>query len=153
MTRVFDNNFDRFYNYLKKRVFFLDNNVNMNIYLESSTEEAIKLIKRKKYNKIILITSIGLDLSGKRFVEIARKILGFKAVVLFFSENQNHLKWIKEFDNALYTNNGIFFQEYILHFNEKGLKDLKKKIEKKYTIELKKFTEDFLNYPNFIKQN
>ena len=47
----------------------------MNIYMENSFENALEIILRKKYNKIILISNIGLDLSGKRFIEVTRKIL------------------------------------------------------------------------------
>ena len=57
----------------------------MNVYFESCIENALEIIKRKKFNKIIIISSIGLDLSGKRFIEIARKILGFNVMVLFYS--------------------------------------------------------------------
>ena len=45
----------------------------MNAYLEDSLEKALEIIKRKKYNKIILISNIGLDKAGKKFVEVARK--------------------------------------------------------------------------------
>jgi hypothetical protein len=72
----------------------LSKNENINIYIEDSTEKALELMKRKKFNKIILITSIGLDLSGIKFVDIARKILGFDVMTLFFSnniENTSHL--------------------------------------------------------------
>ena len=34
----------------------------------------MKLVKRKKYNKIILISNVGKNLGGKHFVEEARKI-------------------------------------------------------------------------------
>ena len=47
-------------------------------------------------DKFILISNIGLDLSGKRLVEVARKILGFNIIVLFFSSNKENLKWIKD---------------------------------------------------------
>ena len=40
---------------------------NINVYIMPNTEEALELIKRKRFNKIILISSIGLDLSGKTF--------------------------------------------------------------------------------------
>ena len=83
---------------------------NINVYIENSTEKALELIKRKKYNKIILISSIGIDLSGKKFVEVARKILGFDVMVLFFSTDKKHLKWIQDFQNALYTNDITFFK-------------------------------------------
>ena len=66
----------------------------MNIYFENSIEDALKFLLKRKYNKVILISNIGKDLSGKKFVEIARKIFGFNLIVLFFSTNEEHLKWI-----------------------------------------------------------
>jgi hypothetical protein len=122
---------------------------NMNIYFESSTEQALKFLLRRQYNKVILITSIGLDLSGKRFVEIARKIFGFNLMVLFFSANEVHLKWIQNFENCLYTAQSNFYEEYITNFNKDGLEKLKKDVEKEYNITLMKFSENFLSYPNF----
>jgi hypothetical protein len=121
----------------------------MNIYFESSTEEALKFLQRRRYNKVILITSIGLDLSGKKFVEVARKIFGFNLIVLFFSANPKHLEWIQRFPNCLYTNSADIYEEYISKFNENGLKNLKKKVETKYNISLMEFSNDFLSYPNY----
>ena len=104
----------------------------MNIYLENSIEIELKFIYKKRYNKIILITSIGRDISGKKYIEIARKILGANVIVLFFSSNKDHLKWIENYTNALYTNNGSIYQKYIKNNNEKGLKDLKSLVEERY---------------------
>ena len=135
--------------YLIERKLFCTEKAKMNIYFESSTEEALKFLHRRKYNKIILITSIGLDLSGKKFIEVARKILGFNVMVLFFSANKEHLKWIQNFPNCLYSNLSNIYEEYITNFNEKGLKNLRKKVEKEYGISLMPFSDDFLSYPNF----
>ena len=128
-----DPNFEgenQYSDYLLERKLFCTEKAKMNIYFESSTEEELKFILRRKYNKIILITSVGLDLSGKKFIEIARKILGFDVMVLFFSANENHLKWIQQFPNCLYTDTSEIYEEYITNFNEKGLKNLKKKLSK-----------------------
>ena len=122
---------------------------NMNIYFEDSMEDALKFLVKRKYNKVILISNIGLDLSGKKFVEIARKIFGFNLMVLFFSVNESHLKWVQKFPNCLYTNASSIYEEYILNFNEKGLKNLKNEVEKTYKIKLLDFSNDFLSYPNF----
>ena len=140
-----------FSNYLKERQLFIYQYAKMNAYFESSTEKALEIIKTKKFNKIILISSIGLDLSGKKFVEIARGILGFNVVVLFFSQNQKHLSWLQNFPNALYTNDASFYKDYIMNYNAKGLLNLKAKIENFYNIKLK-FTQDFLKFPKFINQ-
>ena len=138
-----------FYEFLEEQKLFIYEYAKMNAYFESSIEKALELIQRKKYNKIILISNIGLDLSGKRFVEIARKILGFNVMVLFYSKNKSHLSWLQNFPNALFTDNSNFYQEYILNYNEKGLLNLKKKIETYYNIKLI-FDNNFLKFPKFI---
>ena len=62
-------------------------NNRINVYIENNDERALNLVKRKKFNKIILIS----DLEGKQFVEEARKILGFEIIVLFFSKKKFHI--------------------------------------------------------------
>jgi len=149
-----DNHFkgqNKFSDYLKERKLFIYEYAKMNAYFTGSTEEALEIIKRKKYNKIILISNIGLDLGGKKFVEVARKLLGFNAPVLFFSANRNHFSWLKDFPNALYTSQDNFYKDYILNYNEKGLLNLKQKIESYYKIKLK-FENNFLEFPKFISQ-
>ena len=140
-----------FSNFLKERQLFIYKYAKMNAYFVSSTEKALEIIKRKRFNKIILISSIGLDLSGKKFVEIARQILGFNIVVLFFSRNQKHFSWLQSFPNALYTNDANFYKEYIMNYNYNGLLNLKKKIENYYGINLS-FTNDFFKFSNFQNQ-
>ena len=123
--------------------------IKINIYYEKSTEEALKFLAKRKYDKVILITSIGMDLSGKRFIDIARKILGFDIIALFFSNNHTHLKWIQEYQNCLYTKKMDIYEEYVTNFNEPGLKNLKEKVETDYKIKLKPFSFDFLSFPNY----
>ena len=135
--------------FLKKAKLYLYKNGSINVYIENSTEKALELIQRKKFNKIILISSVGLDLSGKTFVETARKILGFDIMVLFFSANKSHLSWIQKFPNALYTSNILFYQEYVKNYNKEGLLNLKKQVEKQYNITLT-FTRHFLKFPKFV---
>ena len=143
---------NEFYEFLEEQKLFIYEYAKMNAYFESSIEKALELIQRKKYNKIILISNIGLDLSGKRFVEIARKILGFNVMVLFYSKNKSHLSWLQNFPNALFTDNSNFYQEYILNYNESGLLNLKKKIETYYNIKLI-FDNNFLKFPKFINSD
>ena len=141
-----DNEYSEF---LKVRKLFIYEYAKMNAYFESSLERALEIIKRKRNNKIILISNIGLDLAGKKFVEVARKILGFNVMVLFFSGNPDHLNWLKDFPNALYTASADFYQKYILNYNEKGLLDLKKEVEDEYEVKLN-FEDNFLEFPNFV---
>ena len=123
----------------------------MNFYFESSTEEALKLIlKKKKKGKVILITSIGRDKSGKRFVEIARRILqSDDLIVLFFSNNTNNLDWIQDFSNCLFSREPSIYEEYISNYNDVGLKELKKKVENFHDIQLKDFSFNLLSYSHF----
>ena len=123
---------------------------NMNIYFEGCTEEALKFLLKRKNQKVILITSIGFA-SGKRFVEIARKIYGFNLLVLFFSSAKNKKKnseWIKKFPNCLYITKGNLYQDYITKYNEKDLKELRKKDEEDNNINLMEFSFNFMEYTN-----
>ena len=131
---------------------YIYENYKMNLYFENSLEKALELVKRKKFNKIILISNIGKDLSGKRFVEISRNLFGFPIIILFFSNNPSHLSWLKDFPNVLFTNNKNIIQQYIMNYNEKGILALKNEIEKINNIKLK-FTNDFFSYKNIIKNN
>ena len=140
---------NEFTKYLKNAKMYLYKNESINVYIENTSEKALELIKKKRFNKIILISSIGKDLGGKKFVEIARKILGFDVMVLFFSQSRDHLKWIQNFPNALYTNNTQFYQIYVKNYNKTGLETLKKDIEKFYKVKLQ-FTDNFLKFPKFI---
>ena len=144
-----NNGFRTFLNNIK--TIFTNEFLDKNIYFESCTEKALELIERKKFNKIILISNIGLDLSGKKFVEIARKILGFNIIVLFFSNNTKHLEWIINFPNSLYTNQTEFCSKYISNYNKDGLIKLKKEVENIYNINLK-FDNEFLAFPKFINE-
>ena len=117
-------------NYLKEQKLFINKYAKMNSYFESSTEKALEIINRKKYNKIILISSIGEELSGKKFVVVARKILEFDVLVLFYSNNSKDLTQLQDFPNTLYFSNNDFYKDYILNYNYNGLIELKNKIDK-----------------------
>jgi len=119
----------------------------INIYYESSTEEALEFLIRRQYNKVILITNVGPNLEGKRFVDIVRKILGFDVLVLFFSHNKKHLDWIKDYNNSFFTDNTDYYREFITNFNENGLKALQKKLEKENSINFKNYI-DSIDFPN-----
>ena len=156
---VYNNNFDEiFKNFLKERMKYIKQMAKFNIYPCETTQEALKLIDRKKYNKIILISNVGSDLGGKEFVTQARKIIGNDVIVLFLAYNISHLKWIKDFKNALFSNDPKFYEEYLECFEngnrdfiEGKIKELKEKMEKHYSIKFN-FDDAFLDFPNF-KEN
>ena len=111
---VYNNKFDEiFKKFLKERLKYIEQYAEFNIYPCITSKEALELIKRKKYNKIILISNIGTDLGGKKFIDEARKIIGNEVLVLFLAYNIAHLKWVKDYKNALFSNKPNFYEEYL----------------------------------------
>ena len=125
-----------------------------NIYPCQTTNEALRLIQLKKYNKIILISNIGSDLGGKKFIDEARKIIGNDVIVLFLAYNKEHLKWVKDYKNALFSNDPDFYEEYLGCFSEekfgkkREILELKEKIENHYKVKFN-FDDKFLDFPNY----
>lgn len=123
----------------------------------SSMEKALKFVKRRINNKIIFITNIGFDKSGRRFIEIVRKMYEFNIIVLFFSgKSENHFSWIKDFPNCLFDDSGRIYKEYLTDYNKEDLKKLRIKNEGQYKMKYKnfslmEFSEDFLKYSKINK--
>ena len=153
---VYNNSFDAiFKKFLKERLQYIQKMSKYNIYPCETTDEAINLIKRKKYSKIILISNVGTDLGGKDFVTKARNIIGSDVITLFLAYKETHLKWIKNFKNAIFSNEPKYYEEYIDSFIDgdefktmKNLKYLKEKNEEFYGVNYN-FDENYLYYPNF----
>ena len=151
---VYNNEFDAiFKKFLKERMDYINKMAKFNIYPCQTSEEALNLIRRKKYNKIILISNIGSDYGGKKFVEEARQIIGNDVVVLFNAYSINHLRWVKDFKNAFFSNQPKFYEQYLECFYDKkeeeckkAIKNLKKEIEEHYKVKFN-FDEKFLDYP------
>ena len=138
---------------LLERKKYANQMTNFNIYYEVTSEDALKLIWRKKYNKIILISNCGDNFYGRNFVDKARKILGFNVMVLFFGNWIGHLDWIKDYPNSLFTNNDLFYRDYIRNFNEQGLLKLKNDIEKYIHLAYAQYSnfkfKDFVNHLDY----
>ena len=151
---VYNNEYDEiFKKFLNERIKYIKQMAKYNIYPCETSEEALKLVERKKYNKIILISNVGTDLGGKKFVEKARKIIGNDIIALFLAYNIAHLKWIKDYKNALFSNDPKFYEEYLQCFDEKNsikenLESLKNKMEEHYDVKFT-FDDKFLDYPQF----
>ena len=152
---IYNNEFDKlFKQFLAERMKYVEQYAEHNIYPCETTDEAIKLVKRKKYNKIILISNVGSDLGGKKFIDEARKIIGNNVIVLFLAYNTNHLNWITNYKNALFSNSPNFYEEYLNCFSKKklGVRDeimeLKEKIENHYKVKFN-FDDKFLYFPYF----
>ena len=152
---IYNNEFDKlFKQFLAERMKYVEQYAEHNIYPCETTDEAIKLVKRKKYNKIILISNVGSDLGGKKFIDEARKIIGNNVIVLFLAYNTNHLNWITNYENALFSNSPNFYEEYLNCFSKENLDiqdeiiELKEKIENHYKVKFN-FDDKFLYFPYF----
>ena len=153
---VYNNEFDEiFKNFLKDRIKYIRQNAKYNIYPCETTEEALSLVKRKKYNKIILLSNVGTDLGGKKFVDMARKIIGNNVIVLFLAYRTSHLNWITNYKNAIFSNDPKFYEEYLECFNGNNItyniENLIKKMEKHYDVKFN-FDKHFLDFPLY-KEN
>ena len=155
---VYNNQYDEiFKKFLKERMKYVEQYAEQNIYPCETTEEALELIKRKKYNKIILLSNVGSDLGGKKFIDEARKIIGNNVIALFLAYNKEHLKWIKDYKNALFSNDPNFYEEYLNCFSEEiydkksEINKLKAKIEEHYKVEFN-FDNKFLDFPNYKEE-
>ena len=129
-----------------------------NLYPCESTEEALRLVKRKKYNKIILLSNVGENNQGADFIEKARDIIGNNVIALFVAKKDNHLDWIENFKNALFSNEPEFTKEYLKIFNYdcyeyeriNMIQNFVNKLGNHYNINFN-FDEKFLDFPNFKK--
>jgi hypothetical protein len=150
---IYKNQFDPlFKDYLKQIMDFINKFAQFNLYPCNSSNSALELIKRKKYNKIILISNCGQYKEGKSFVENARKIIGNDTITLFSAYNEGHLKWIREMKNALFANQAYFIEKFIECFSgskvEERLKLLVEEMEGYYNVKFN-FDQRYLLYPWF----
>ena len=103
-----------------------------------------------------MISNVGSDLGGKEFIDQARKIIGNDVITLFLAYNIEHLNWIKNYKNALFSNEPNFYEKYLACFSDKygdaskkdNLIALKEDMEKHYKVNFN-FNSQFLYYPNF----
>ena len=119
-----------------------------NLYIEGDTQSALKLVWKKRFNKIILITNVGKNLEGKVFVDKVRKILQFNVMVLFFTSDLNHLNWIKDYPNSLFCLDDNTLQKYVYDFNENGFENIRNNVKEFFGVELQK-PQNAFDYPLF----
>ena len=131
--------------------------VDSKVYYVKSSEEGLELIKKKKYNKIILITNGNNN--AKEYITDARKIIGANCIALVSAfDPSNHIEWVKKFENTLISNREDFHERFIksvILFDVEELEDLKDDIEDYYgkmykcNLKFKDFDSDILKYPHF----
>ncbi len=137
---------------------FSSREVDSKVYYVKNSEEGIDLIKRKKFNKIILITN-GKN-NANIFIDEARKIIGCNCITLVSSYcPSNHLEWVSQKPNTLISNKKEFHERFIksiITFNLNEIIELKKDIENYYgknypDFKLNNFDFSLPIYPHFKK--
>jgi hypothetical protein len=147
---VYNDEYDAiFKQFLKDRIKYIRQSAKFNVYPCITTDEALKLVNRKKYNKIILISNVGPNEEGKKFIDQARQIIGKDVIALFLSYSIQHLDSIQKYKNALFSNESKFYEEYLDNFDsEPKMRELISKMENHYKVKFK-IDNDFLYFPNF----
>ena len=135
------------------------------IYYSKTSEEALELIERKKYNKVIIITNANNN--AKNFIKMARKIIGANVIVGISVYNiPLHISWIKMMQNVMLLNGEDFHYKFLkaILFNNNNfldngtsLNNLRNKIINYYTPKiqdfgLKAFNSDLLKFPKFKRE-
>ena len=128
--------------------------LNAKIYYIKTTEEALKLIDRKKYNKIIIITNGGND--GEGFIKESRKIMESESIAYVSCYiPENHIDWASQLPNTLLSDDEEIFKDFLKNTiveNEPEMIKLKEKIEDKYGKKFAKFNEKTaFKFPKFLE--
>ena len=152
---VYHDKYDKiFKGFLKERLDYFHKFAKFNIYPCKTTPEALKLVEKKKFNKIILMSNVGSDFGGREFVNKARQIIGKEVICLFLAYMEEHLQWIVNYKNSLFSNDPEFYEQYLECFTDditttkKNVLSLKSSIEDRYNVKFK-IENDFLDYPKF----
>ena len=148
-------NFDKMIQFNEEIQKYAYREINSKIYYVKTTEEGLKLIDRKKYNKIIIITNAGNN--GEEFINESRKILGANSIALVSCYiPRRHLGWISKLSNTFIGNEIDFIKEFLLYSileNRDKMVELKNRNEEKFKIKLEQFNKDELfKFPHFMQK-
>jgi hypothetical protein len=149
------NEIQEFHIQIKK---FISRELNSKIYYLKTTKEALKLIKRKKYNKIIIITNGGNN--GEDFIKKAREIIGSNTIALCSAYAvENHINWVKNMENVLILKGLDFHKKFFkcIKYNNKSLyNELCREMDNKYNyisnFHLNECTNNLFNFKQFKKE-
>ena len=135
---------------------FISRELDSKIYYVETTEEALALIERKKYNKIFIITNGNNN--AKEFIKEARKIIGSDVIAAVSVYNiPLHISWVKTMKNTLLLNDQEFHYKYFKAIMKKDgecLAELKNEIINYYSPKVPnfgigEFNSDILRFPKF----
>ena len=147
------NEIKKFHREIKK---IIARELNTNIYYINSTEEALELIDRKKYNKIIIISN-GNNKGGE-FIIKARKIIKANAIAAISVYNiSGYANEVMNMKNVLLLNGIDLHEKFFKCINKNDINlylDLKNELNNYYHNNMYGFSindsiEDLFYFPNF----
>jgi hypothetical protein len=117
-------------------------NLKTKIYFFNESNEALNFIKRKKYNKIILISNGGND--GIGFINNARKIIGSNTISLIACYNVEYYMYIVQNNEKILINSKYFecIKEFLKCSTNENINDLKN-LQKDIETKLKEIDQSF----------
>lgn len=126
----------------------LSKKIEVNVYFKSSVDEALNLIRLKKYNKIKLITNGGHELTGKKLIQEARKIIGSNFLCFVFASNDRHLNWVLDMENVIFTTIPKVFKEFAeLKMNMNDVLNFIRRLEESSHVNFRINQEELLKFP------
>ena len=149
------NDIQEFHIQIKK---FISRELNSKIYYLKTTKEALKLIKRKKYNKIIIITNGGNN--GEYFIKKAREIIGSNTIACCSAYAvENHINWVKNMENVLILKGLDFHKKFFkcVKYNDESLyNELCREMNNTYNyisnFHLNECTNNLFNFNQFKEE-
>ena len=152
----YDNNtFSKMQNFHKRIKYIIQYELNSKVYFINTTEEAIELLNKKKYNKVIIITN-GSN-NGKDFITETRRIIGANTIAAITAYDiARHISWVKDMKNVLILNGIDFHKKFlraIINQNFESLQNLRNEIIESYSningFGLGELSRDLFNFPKF----
>ena len=146
------NEIQEFHRKIKK---FISREIDSKVYYIENSEEALNLVKRKKYNKIIIITNGNNN--GREFIIKAREIIGSNAIAAVTAVNvSGHIHWVKQMENVLLLNGLDFHEKFFncIKYNDiNKYEELREEIINHYNnqidFDLREPTDNLFIFPKF----
>ena len=129
----------------------MNKTMEVNLYSKDNADDALDIIRKKKYAAVKLITNEGPNLSGRDLIIKAREAVGSNFVCLVFAQSEKHLEWISKMENVLFTNDLndlLIFTSLKMHINDvlAFVKELSVKYEK-YGYRFRINEKELLHFP------
>ena len=144
--------FEKIQSFHRELKSFITRNLNSKIYYVENEDEAMKLLDRKKYNKILIITN-GAN-NAQQFIEKSRAIIGAEVVAgVSVYDIQRHIHWVKNMNNVLILSGIEFHQRFfkcVINNDINLYRKIKNEIINMYNVSgFNENTEELFYFPKF----